>query len=174
MTNEPAVSNTKASCFRANRSPGPVSGSVHWPPVCFYKLAICQLCSYLWHEVMTLGPLIDAKHTGVNVGGKHPCMFCIWYSQVKSQKSKQIFLFWSVFSTITSRKCKFSLLFCVMVPFRNRSTELSAEYFWVSKLFLRVVRNDLADDVTHTHTHTTNRWRFRRFSSSDPPRMGFF
>lgn len=41
-------SNTKASGFRANQNPGLVSGLVCWPPVCFDKLAICQLCRYPW------------------------------------------------------------------------------------------------------------------------------
>lgn len=44
-------------CFRASRSAGLVSGSVRRPPVCFYKLAICQRCPYLWHEAVTSGPL---------------------------------------------------------------------------------------------------------------------
>lgn len=44
-----AVSNTKASCFRANQSSALSLALVCTPPVYVDKSAICHLCYYQWH-----------------------------------------------------------------------------------------------------------------------------
>lgn len=58
---------TKASGFRANQTPGFISGLVCWPPVCFDKLAICQLGHYLWHVAWCWTSCMTYNMPGKNI-----------------------------------------------------------------------------------------------------------
>lgn len=158
-------SNTKGSGFRANQNPGFISGLVCWPPVCFDKLAICQLCHYLWHVAWCWTSCMTYNVPGKNITmtSRMTPVFLV-LSPPFGECVGHHFHLRKVDNNVSS--IIVILVFWEIMTLGQNNRELSAAYFWISSLFLWVIRNDLAQ--------MPNRWWFKGFSSSDLRELGFF